>query len=552
MGASQGKVCAVPKGTPSDMKQHKQYAEDIVNSILSSTESRGTECKGASSGMPLSFDLNAVEMPHDIMELEKDGTDELRPLKAVATDIVVNEFLGTKDTLYNFLSFVYGLFYYTLYLYRERQGLTRDQLVFVYKGGNILRIISNEFLLELPDQATQALAEFYAPFFKRSDLDFSIYLSPHVSNYDEKFHEVTLIAYQLQDYARCFFEKHMMHYFNLFRYNAEYQGMVLEPYLAAFNEARPKNTPEFVNFKVGEATAIIGNNSSFAYEANPDMTLAFLNEGQEDWQAPVRQVARAEISPPQPGSIMTITHNDALEFGRADLHIRFNLTRTKIIFTLLTASGETQNVGGELIDVSVPHKSDANLEHFFEHLQDNLAWFQLKLKDEVVASFYSYSLSYLISDLYYILFITVDLPWEDSKYAKRLNRLFYLNFVDIFIQMEDARAKLEVLEDLRTLVILPLTQPFNSKRIKASLQKFESKHGGKKLEIHTLVRHILGLVDKVSKQPKEQEALQDFGKVLLENVNFTISTIQNVKQYCSTSGKAREGQLYEGAMQSLV
>ena len=43
-----------------------------------------------------------------------------------------------------------------------------------------------------------------------------------------------------------------------------------------------------------------------------------------------------------------------------------------------------------------------------------------------------YSFQYLYEDLKFILIDTLYLPWEDSKYKKRLYRLFFLTFIDVF------------------------------------------------------------------------------------------------------------------------
>ena len=43
-----------------------------------------------------------------------------------------------------------------------------------------------------------------------------------------------------------------------------------------------------------------------------------------------------------------------------------------------------------------------------------------------------YSFQYLYEDLKFILIDTLYLPWEDLKYKKRLYRLFFLTFIDVF------------------------------------------------------------------------------------------------------------------------
>lgn len=85
---------------------------------------------------------------YTVLEISKTPDDSLRPLKTVATDLVVNEFFTSEETLFRFLNRVYTTFHDALEIYRSQRGGIRDnQLFFLYKGGNILRIISREFLL---------------------------------------------------------------------------------------------------------------------------------------------------------------------------------------------------------------------------------------------------------------------------------------------------------------------------------------------------------------------------------------------------------------------
>ena len=47
-------------------------------------------------------------------------------------------------------------------------------------------------------------------------------------------------------------------------------------------------------------------------------------------------------------------------------------------------------------------------------------------------SFLSYSLEHIIEDLEKMLYHENIFPWNDGKYAKRVNRLFYLSFIELF------------------------------------------------------------------------------------------------------------------------
>jgi hypothetical protein len=154
---------------------------------------------------------------------------------------------------------------------------------------------------------------------------------------------------------------------------------------------------------------------------------------------------------------MTITHNNTLDFpgAKGDVRIRFNLTRTKVIFTLHEKSGKLRNVGGELIDVSVSHRDDKSVVDFFRHVRQNITEYTLT-RDKCVLTFKSYTLKYLIHDLENTLFNQSLYPWHNAKYAKRLNRLYYLYFVDVFIRVQGSDDRLQVLQDFHDLILQPL------------------------------------------------------------------------------------------------
>ena len=131
---------------------------------------------------------------------------------------------------------------------------------------------------------------------------------------------------------------------------------------------------------------------------------------------------------------MYIQMNQTLDFSSSSGRIKFNLVRTKVNFNFIfqRPDGEkiTKLIGGELIDVSIPHRLDNNLRHFYEEGPDRLIQqYRLNYGDNKL-EFLSYTYFYLAHDLEFILFKFVRKPWQTPKYEKRLNRLFYLYVID--------------------------------------------------------------------------------------------------------------------------
>ena len=65
--------------------------------------------------------------------------------------------------------------------------------------------------------------------------------------------------------------------------------------------------------------------------------------------------------------------NETLDFKglRNNQIVRFDLTRTKVSFNIYLDNERMYNLGGELIDVSIPYRSESKLINLFDHGYQN-------------------------------------------------------------------------------------------------------------------------------------------------------------------------------------
>ena len=117
----------------------------------------------------------------------------------------------------------------------------------------------------------------------------------------------------------------------------------------------------------------------------------------------------------------------------------FNLIRTKTQFRIDYIDPEgmfmSRSMGGELIDVSISHRcADIESQTFFHHINKNISKYSLThhIDSKDTMEFLSYSLEHIIEDLEKMLYHENVYPWNDKKYVKRINRLFYLSFIELF------------------------------------------------------------------------------------------------------------------------
>ena len=124
------------------------------------------------------------------------NNDHNRELKNFFTDIVTNYILD-EDNLFNLLYIINKLYTKSITRYIEKNKLNNNDIIFLLKGGNILKLIAEKFWNELPKEAMYKLIDIYKPYFKRSDLDFGIYVNPNLNNSMKIIQEITIMNYKI-------------------------------------------------------------------------------------------------------------------------------------------------------------------------------------------------------------------------------------------------------------------------------------------------------------------------------------------------------------------
>lgn len=450
------------------------------------------------------------------MYMTNDDEDDLKPLKSVATDLVVEQFFQTDTTLYRFLNLIYTHFEEALKIYRTNNGISENDLFFMYKGGNILRFVSKEFMLQIPAVAHEELKQYYLPFFKRSDADFSIFIHPDLENYMEVHDDMGLLSYLLQDRIRSIFMSDLGYYFDFLRYSIEYRSKILENYLPKFNES--------------------------GHEYN---RISFLDEDyvpQEDFVIKLVSKNKAiRYNTKKSNSPITISYNDALWFYTGVEKNRpshFKLVRSKVFFNLIDKRGNRVKIGGELIDVGIDYPDDVKNIHLLANFENALQVYSLKHK-ECELEFISYTIANLVYDLEEILFEKAIFPWEDPKYGKRINRLFYMYFVDAFIRLSNGQERMEVFTALRDYFIGIIEDNERDLSIREDL------------EVSKLVPFI-EIVNERAKTKDERGQIQVLLELLIQNSNFTLSSLEQIKEYCSADGTISVDDIYSAEASDII
>lgn len=324
---------------------------------------------------------------------EDEYKDIFRPAKGILTDVINNSFLKYNHNQLELMKEIYTTF--------NNSGIT-EKLIF--KGGNVMNLINQNFMKYLQPAQQLLVIRFFKPFLKKSDNDFSIFIDPNIDNYDEYFTRLNMMAYDLLNKIRNNIKTNLSLYFNIFTLSKEQKKLI-------FDNAKNELTE----------TELFGKVTKL--KLNPINNQIILLDKAENYKSDINIYDYGKNK-----SFIYNSANFSLKFLDDNKNIiRFSLLRSKINFLI----NNSDNMAGELIDISFPHKQDyemskLNTKHKFDnYIKNNV--FKGHTKD---FTYYIVNNHYLVKDLYKILFETNKYPWLDNKYEKRIARLIYFIYLD--------------------------------------------------------------------------------------------------------------------------
>ncbi len=537
------------------------------------------------------------------IESEEEYRDDIRELKDFCTDLV-NYQIFSHTGAFSFMYIVDKIHKIVLDLYKEKKNLNKLDILFVYKGGNLLKNIKDMFFTKLPGDASETINKKYTAFFAKSDLDYSIYINPKLDNYDVIFNDICNLAYKIQMALKQVFMSNPYIYFHWFKFNDSYRTYVLDYYHKKASSSLkslidPHNSRIYNHAITGilfNDISSLGKNDKRTYTQKPNQYIFKSSEG--------NKVHKYDVYTPLFSPIY-VSFNDSIEFKAPErlLLTKFNLVRTKFNFNIYSKKRITfeeeenqkgteklHEVGGELIDVSITHKDDADVNHFFDDIYANISTisyyeppsgFMFKNEEESYNQ-YTYSLNYMYYDLHKIIFKLYNYPWDDRKYKKRLYRLFFISLIDYYAgesqeikDMEGINTRVHNIYDYFIKVLNLLYNDDNSiinclkyaqrkKHLSSSVSKLSSelkrinevfdlkKYTNKNLITvlkdsiivleKVLVKHNLYKSETTSKsetpaKPEENtietlERLESFMNDIIDNIEVIIKTIEQTKEFC--------------------
>ena len=471
---------------------------DLVNLITSGKFKIPTPDK-TTQNPNIKYDTIEIEL----IENEAPSDSPKNVYNDIITKFVTAYFYRSDEITFNFFKLINDIFTIGLNTYIEQNKLPKDCLSFVFKGGNILRLIIDTYFNDLPGVVSDLFKSLLKKNFTKSDADFQI----NVKNLMEKKEDgknytktdgtiysetdmdtiqdkVTDLAYLLLYRIRNIVLSNLDNYIDYYKLNNYGKKRLLHSIFNKFNKLdKSKLLPPYNNANLVFTNIIfddlVVNNSSKNQSTEIDekkdiFGITTKNNSRKDFSV-VAGKSKKNIKATLLTTIPYLFQNNEIPSNMFDTNIDknvykdrdstnfyisanksipdFNLVRIKInMMAEYTLDGMTHliSVPGEYIDISIPHWK--NTSSYFH--DGNITTYSSKNIDENdnvrELIFKSYSINSIIDDLIYILFINSNFPWDDNKYDKRLIRILMFCAIDLFESKINDEKKISMLESIMT------------------------------------------------------------------------------------------------------
>jgi hypothetical protein len=431
--------------------------------------------------------VNKINGDYIIYPKTEKPVDYIREFKDLLSDFVTNVLL--PESRDKFVREVYSKVNITLTIFKKQQKLADNDIIFVYKGGNILRLQYLNYKEKLPCYIYDQITTTYDKYFKASDADFSVYVNPKITNYLNIYSQVKNLLIVILNQIRCDFEADPLRYFDYFKYNKIVQKeIILNNLLTQLNDAAILKDSNLNSVYYGYKIIGLQLNDIYVGETldhsklkicehshNQSKTIPsdfyqntfrsdFIIEDHSATETKFQPVVRAINC--NHDSFFYISNNDAIVIKNLNGVVHFNLVRMKVNFRLYLKNNNNDdklrvlNVGGELIDITMPHSDDFTLAHFVDNSVDYVEDYVIGKKEDRYG-FKGYNINYIIDDLERMLFIDQVVPWDDAKYEKRLNRVMLFYFLFLLKNFDNKESSQNVKNMIRDLKIVASKEKIN-------------------------------------------------------------------------------------------
>lgn len=429
----------------------------------------------------------------EILPNKEEYSDPLKEQKSILTDFINKNFLKNNKNELLLLQIIYK----SISPFLDKLGLK-----LIFKGGNVMRLINNnlkEYFYPLPNEI---IFDIFEPYLQQSDNDFTIFIDPNLEYYDEIIKNVSYKIYEILSDIRNDLVLLPNKYFDIFNLNLNKKDEL-------FRELSIKLKANTVRLHQTFDKKIVLSN-----ENNPKSDIVIYEDLFNK------------------KSYIFNSINLTLEFkDPRNETIKFYLLRSKINFIV----DNSVNIAGELIDISLPHKDDFEMQKlnsskkFEKYIKDNIIE---QYNSEYDFKYYMINIAYIIKDLFKILYKQFEYPWDNEKYNKRVARMIYFVFIDY---MNEYNISINTLEDIK----------YDFTKFTNQLVSLNEKLINENGYLQIIFIATLGLAYKIKNTEKNKKNFENYLLTLVKYSNAILKISDNLISYLEGKIKIKEKRLYE-------
>lgn len=197
-----------------------------------------------------------VKISESPINAEARAADVKAEIKQPITDLVTLNFFKNATIYYNFIGKFISFFQRILDGYKVEKNkelqadypgcydLT-DKILFIFKGGNLMRAVFLQYLNEQPAIVSDIILEAYGEYFKNSDLDFQIVIHPQlhpdtqtsVQIYDSIHNDMIILSYLCLNRFRNYFAQKIDLVLDFYQLNNETKKNIMKKAHTDINKA---------------------------------------------------------------------------------------------------------------------------------------------------------------------------------------------------------------------------------------------------------------------------------------------------------------------------
>lgn len=457
-------------------------------------------------------------------------------------------------------------------LYEAYKNQTGVQLMFVYRGGNILKLYKDNFENYLPGKVRTFFKKEFSDFFKVSDLDFYTVIKGS-ENMTKKGISKINKDIQMMCYYGCYVARIIIcnnqSFFQFCKYNYKTLGFQFQKLVKDMNDEKSNATLKEV--KQSKFLGVAFNH--FFYDINDEILnklltakhkinqfipsiqeddiienlATFKKSGKFDINIKPKsdetEINKIDYNQPnlfqynfnqemkeivEKNGIMDFYISCNRQIFNVEESIDFSLIRLMINFGIIYERDKKfgiTNVPSELYDLSIGHPGD---KMYKVYVSSNLTTYSFDYGDDQTDEIYIPTIKTTILDLINILYEYRDFPWLDTKYEKRLYRLLILSFIDQltkksiynikrdFKKILDKSIPIQSSKDFTELKTISFRYfEYKNKLIEKSLPKDSvEKFEAYQTLYYEIIEKLLHVIEEVEKFVKSQ------GKLGEEDISF--------------------------------